>query len=118
MLPAPAWKKPRLVIERRRHRRYPIKIRVEYSLPDRHGLAVTCDICSGGVYIDTPDLLPVGKRIQLSLDWPAELDGRHALRLIITGKVLRCSQQGAAVSILRYEYRLRPKGITPFAKVG
>jgi len=81
-------------------------------------LAVTCDIGSGGVCIDTPDSLPVGKRVRLSLDWPAALDGRHALRLIIIGKILRISERGTAVSILRHEYRLRPKGITRFAKVG
>jgi hypothetical protein len=79
------------------------------------GQAATTDIGSGGVFLKTDQILPIGKQIQVMIDWPALLDQRCPLRLVITGKVLRSALSGTAVGILRYEFRIRPKSAAGFA---
>ena len=76
------------------------------------------DIGSGGVFFKAQSPLPVGEQVELLLDWPVMLDGRCPLRLVINGRILRSSARGSAVSVLRYEYRLRPKVARPLAMVG
>jgi hypothetical protein len=49
------------------------------------------------------------------IDWPALLDQRCPLRLVITGKILRSDQTGTAVGIIRYDFRIRPRSAAPFA---
>jgi hypothetical protein len=109
MSPDPDLGNCRLGVERRRHRRFPISGLVEYVLRGRHGEAAMLDVGSGGVFLKAQDPLPVGKPVKLFLEWPAMLDGRYPLRLVIEGRILRSSARGSAVSILRHEYRLHPK---------
>jgi hypothetical protein len=45
----------------------------------------------------------------LRVNWPARLDGRCPLRLVVAGKVLRTAARGTVISVARYEYRLAPK---------
>jgi hypothetical protein len=95
--------------ERRRYRRYPIQAGAEVFLFGAHLTAETIDISSGGVLLASRTLLPVGRRVQLSIDWPALLNERCGLRLMVEGKVLRSNENGSAVAILRYEYRTRSR---------
>jgi len=83
---------------------------VEYVLRDCRGSAVTSDMSSRGILIQTDRILKPGKRVQLLIDWPAVLDGAIPLRLVVSGKVLRSGRRGTAVSVLQYEFRIRPKG--------
>ena len=78
--------------ERRQRRRYPIFARSEYILAGNRVQATTLDISSGGVFLKTDQLLPVGKRIQVFINWPVLLDQRCPLRLVITGRVLRSDE--------------------------
>lgn len=96
-------------VDRRRHQRFGIVVPVEYSLRDCRGSAVTSDMSSRGIFIKTRQILPVGKRVRLLIDWPVELDGGIPLRLFVVGRVLRSSRRGTAVSVLQHEYRIRPK---------
>ncbi len=109
---------PRLTFapyERRQHQRFPITVQSQYVLAGSRAQATTLDISSGGVLFKADTILPVGKEIQVLIDWPALLDQRCPLRLAITGKVLRSDQTGTAVGIIRYEFRIRPKSAAPFA---
>ena len=111
----------RFGVERRRHCRFPISAPAKYVLQGRHGTAVMSNIGRGGVFLKAQNPLPVGQQVELFLDWPAMLDGRCPLRLVIQGQALRISERGSAVSILRYEYRLRHKAAQaahPLAMVG
>jgi hypothetical protein len=99
--------------ERRRHRRYRISTAAQVFFSDTHRHTVTIDISSGGVLLKSDGLLPIGRRVQLLLDWPAFLNDRCALRLAIEGKVLRSNPAGTAVEIVRYDYRTRSRGSTP-----
>ena len=94
--------------ERRQRRRNPIFARSEYILAGNRGQATTVNISSGGVFLKTDQLLPVGKRIQVFINWPVLLDQRRPLQLVITGRVLRSDEAGAAVRKLRYDFKIRP----------
>ena len=115
MSPAPSPRFVKAPYERRQHQRFPITAQAQYVLTGIRGQAVTSDISSGGVFIKTNRILPVGKQVQLLIDWPALLDQRCPLRLAIVGKVLRSDQSGTAIGIVRYDFRIRPKRATPFA---
>ena len=101
--------------ERRQHQRFPITAHSQYILAGNRAQATTVDISSGGAFLKTEKVLPVGKPIQVLIDWPALLDQRCPLRLVITGKVLRSDPAGTAIGIIRYEFRIRPKSAAPFA---
>jgi hypothetical protein len=95
--------------DRRRHRRYAIAANTECLLDGRRTEAVTTDISSAGILVQSADILPTGARVELRVDWPARLDGRCPLRLVIAGKVLRTAARGTVISVARYEYRLAPR---------
>jgi hypothetical protein len=59
------------------------------------------------VFLKTDQLLPVGKRIQVFINWPVLQRG--PLQLVLTGRVLRSDEAGAAVIKLRYDFRIRQK---------
>jgi len=101
--------------ERRQNKRFPITAQSQYILGGNRAKATTLDISSGGVFLKAEKSLPVGKQIQVLIDWPALLDQRCPLRLVITGRVLRSDSAGTAVGIIRYEFRIRPKSAAPFA---
>jgi hypothetical protein len=92
--------------ERRQHRRYPITAQSEYILAGNRAQATTVNI-SSGVFLKTDQLLPVGKRIQVFINWPVLLDQRGSLQLVLTGRVLRSDEAGAAAKNLRYDFKIR-----------
>lgn len=113
MSPAP---RPKFVpYERRRHQRFPITVPAQFIVAANRGQAMTADISSGGVRLQTELTLPVGRQIQVSIDWPALLDQRCPLRLVIAGRILRSGAEGTAIGIIRYDFRIRSKRATPFA---
>ena len=57
--------------ERRRHQRFPINVSSRYLLDEARGYATTVNISSGGVLLNTKEILPVGRQVQLLIDWPA-----------------------------------------------
>jgi hypothetical protein len=73
------------------------------------GVGRTVNISSGGVLIDTGNSLPRGLGIELSIAWPANLNGVAALKLHVIGKTLRTQSNLTAVRIRRYEFRTRGK---------
>ena len=111
MFPAPTVQDP-AVRSRRRQQRFPISIPVKYIVENVAGEGVTFNIGSDDLLIKTKCVLPKGRRIELSLDWPATFDGILPLRLDIEGKILWSNVRGTAVAILRYKFRLGPVKIS------
>jgi hypothetical protein len=62
---------------------------------------------SGGFLFTTEDTLPVGRRVEVSVNWPVKLDGICPLQFVATGRVIRSDAQTAAVRIEKYEFRTR-----------
>ena len=70
-------------------------------------LGKSCDICSGGVRFASSETLAPATRVELSIDWPALLNGDCPLQLKVRGHVLRNDQHGTAIEIEHYEFRTR-----------
>ena len=97
--------------ERRGTGRFPLREEVRYKM--LHGTVVTTgagktlNIGSGGVLFTTEQRLPIGRLIELSVNWPARLDGTCPLKFVATGRIIRAEEDRAAVRIERYEFRTR-----------
>lgn len=99
MSATPARARAARVLERRRTPRYPLSTAVEYAADGLRGNGLISEVSAGGVYFKTDQVLPVGKRIELRLEWPAQLDNGRRLWVAMKGKVLRSSAEGAAVQL-------------------
>jgi hypothetical protein len=98
--------------ERRGTNRFPVREDVRYRLVQSRtarisGVGTTLNIGSGGILFTTEEKLPIGRTVELSVNWPARLDGTCPLQFVATGRVVRSDAQRAAVRIERYEFKTR-----------
>ena len=98
--------------ERRGTSRFPVREDVRYRIVQSRaanvsGIGTTLNIGSGGILFTTEEKLPVGRTVELSVNWPARLDGICPLQFVATGRVVRSDGQKAAVRIERYEFKTR-----------
>jgi hypothetical protein len=95
--------------ERRSSDRFPIMRELRYKVVSKNnehaGAGVTVNISSGGVLFTTETPLIPGKRVEMAISWPAQLDHKTALKLIARGRVVRSESGCAAVQIDQYEFR-------------
>jgi len=62
---------------------------------------------SGGILFTTREKLPVGRTVEVAVNWPAKLGGTCPLKFVAVGRVVRSEDTCAAVRIQRYEFRTR-----------
>jgi hypothetical protein len=98
--------------ERRGTSRFPVREDVRYRVlqskaGSQSGSGVTLNIGSGGVLFTTEERLPIGRTVELSVNWPARLDGICPLQFVAIGRVVRSEEGRAAVRIDRYEFKTR-----------
>ena len=98
--------------ERRRHRRFPVELDVRYQvLGDRSGLnfglGKTVEMGCGGLRISAQSPIPVGKRLELFIAWPTQLDGKIGLQLVAKGRVRWCRGSQVGIDIEHHEFRTR-----------
>jgi len=74
-------------------------------LQGRRGEVVTSDISGSGLLVQSTEILPVGERIELRMDWPTPLNGRYPLQLVVDGEVLAITTRGTVIGVTQYEYR-------------
>lgn len=95
--------------ERRAAVRFSIPQQVRYRLIDRHdqatGFGQVVNISSGGLLFTTDHQLEPGEMLEVSVQWPAQLEDRCPLKLVTTGRIVRVEKGLAAASIERYEFR-------------
>jgi len=72
-----------------------------------HGSGTVCNIGSGGLLFRTADTVSDEGEIELTVHWPALLDGTSRLNLVMRGKVVRNDVMGCAVKTINYEFRTR-----------
>ena len=101
----------RLSRERRESNRFPLKEDLKYRLvhskQEISGSGTTLNIGSGGILFTTQETLPVGRTIEISVNWPARLDGVCALQFVAVGRVIRAEAGRAAVRIDKYQFKTR-----------
>ena len=91
---------------------FPIEREVRYKILSRKnsaegesGTGVTVNMSSNGVLFTTDRYLLPGRRLEVSISWPAQLNSKVALKLVARGRVVRSEEGRAAIEIHQYEFR-------------
>ena len=92
--------------------RFPLQEEVTYKVihsdtDSQSGTGKTLNIGSGGILFSTEGKLPLGRKVELSVNWPARLGGTCPLKFVATGRVVRTEADQAVVRIERYEFKTR-----------
>ena len=112
-----------VAVDRRGTSRFPVQEELKYKVlhsksAAQCGTGQTLNIGSGGILFTTQDRLPVGRQVELSVNWPARLDGTCPLKFVATGRVVRSDATRAAVKIERYEFRTRGASMSAMTQHG
>ncbi len=98
--------------DRRSADRFPIEREVRFRVLSRKsstegesGVGVTVNMSSNGVLFTTDRYLLPGRRLEVSISWPAQLNSKIALKLVARGRVVRSEEGRAAIEIHQYEFR-------------
>lgn len=98
--------------DRRETARFPVREEIKYTVFHSKtmkisGSGTTLNFGSGGILFTTQERLPVGRAVELAVNWPARLGGTCPLQFVATGRVVRAEANQAAVRIERYEFKTR-----------
>ena len=96
--------------ERRASDRFPIERDLRYKIlskrnGDESGTGRTVNMSSNGVLFSTGSVLLPGRRVEVDINWPAQLNSKVSLKLVARGRVVRYEQGMAAMEIQQYEFR-------------
>lgn len=96
--------------DRRHSDRFTIQREVRYRVLNKRGgeeagEGKTLNISSSGVLFTTEQMLLPGRRLELSISWPAQLNDKCALKLVARGRVIRFEEHRAAIEIQQYEFK-------------
>jgi hypothetical protein len=96
--------------DRRHDRRYGINLDLRWKLIRRRrvlesGVGRTVDLSSGGILFDPGRQLPVGLNVELAISWPVLLRNVAPMQLIVSGRIVRVSQNLTAVAMTQHEFR-------------
>jgi hypothetical protein len=99
-----------MVDERRAANRFPIERQIHFKAIGKRkiaecGLGQTINISSTGVLFTTDQFLSPGRRLEVAISWPAQLDASVGLQLVAQGRIVRSDQGTAALEIQHYEFR-------------
>jgi hypothetical protein len=103
--------------DRRQSDRFPIEREVKYRIlnkrgGDEAGDGKTLNISSAGILFTTEGMLLPGRRLEVAINWPAQLNNKCALRLVARGRIVRCEDNLAAMEIQQYEFRTLASAVT------
>ena len=96
--------------ERRRSDRFAIERELRYRALNKRGgeeagEGKTLNMSSSGVLFTAAQILRPGRRVELAISWPAQLNNKCALRLVARGRIVRFENGVAAMEIQQYEFR-------------
>jgi len=100
--------------DRRGADRFPIERDVRYKViskktADEVGIGRTINMSSNGILFTSEHILLPGRRLELSVSWPAQLNNQTPLKLVARGRVIRFEGGQAAIEIQQYEFRIAAK---------
>ncbi len=98
--------------DRRVTARFPLNEEVAYKVLNARGARIcgsgrTLNIGSGGILFTTGERLPVGRTLEMAVNWPALLGGSCPLKFVAVGRIVRSDETQAVMRIERYEFRTR-----------
>ena len=99
-----------MATDRRHSNRFQIEQDVRYLVLNKRsdqeaGAGKTVNISSSGVLFTSEHTLRPGRRIEVRINWPAQLNNKCRLKLVVIGSVVRIEPGRAAVKIEQYEFR-------------
>jgi hypothetical protein len=108
--------------DRRSSDRFPIEREVRYRMMTKRGgeetgVGRTVNISSSGVLFTSEQPLLPGRRLELSVSWPAQLDNKCPLKLVARGKVVRSEAGKVAIEIQQYEFRTAGSAAHPLRQM-
>jgi hypothetical protein len=111
--------------DRRHSDRFPIEREVRYRVLSKRsgeetGDGKTVNISSSGVLFSAEHVLLPGRRLEVAISWPAQLNNKCALKLVARGRIVRFEDGVAAMEIQQYEFRTQssqPTGATPGPRI-
>ena len=97
-------------VDRRGTNRFAVERAIRFKVlgkrnHDEPGRGQTINMSSAGVFFTTDSELAPGKRLELSISWPAQLNDTCPLKLVAKGRVVRTEPGRAAIEIQTYEFR-------------
>jgi len=100
----------KLQSDRRHSDRFPIEREVKFRVLNKRGgeeagEGKTLNISSSGVLFTSEQMLLPGRRLELAINWPVQLNNKVALKLVARGRVVRFEEGRAAIEIQQYEFR-------------
>lgn len=100
--------------DRRSADRFPIEREVRYKVlskksADEAGIGRTVNMSSNGILFTSEHMLLPGRRLELAISWPAQLNNQTPLKLVARGRVIRFDGGQAAIEIQQYEFRTSGK---------
>jgi len=109
--------------DRRRSDRFAIEREIRYRALNKRGgeeagEGKTVNMSSSGVLFTSVQILRPGRRVELAINWPAQLNGKCALKLVARGRIVRFDNGLAAMEIQQYEFRTQSAPNAQAAKVG
>jgi len=95
---------------RRANRRYDIPLELRWKLIRRGkvlevGTGTTIDLSSSGIMFRAEKSLPAGEKIELSIVWPAHLEGFPPIQLAVSGILVRSAGNRNAIRMITHEFR-------------
>ena len=96
--------------DRRRSDRFAIEREIRYRALNKRGgeetgEGKTVNMSSSGVLFTAEQILRPGRRVELAISWPAQLNNKCALKLVARGRIVRFDNGLAAMEIQQYEFR-------------
>jgi hypothetical protein len=106
--------------DRRRSDRFAIEREIRYRALNKRGgeeagEGKTVNMSSSGVLFTSGQILRPGRRIELAISWPAQLNNKCALKLVARGRIVRFDNGLAAMEIQQYEFRTQSAPGVPTA---
>lgn len=106
--------------DRRASDRFPMERDVRYKILNRKtgdevGAGKTVNMSSNGVLFTTDGFLIPGRRVEVAISWPAQLNSKVALKLVARGRIVRSEEGMAALEIQQYEFRTQGTQTAPLA---
>jgi hypothetical protein len=96
--------------ERRASERFPIARDLRYRVLNKRGNeeggeGKTVNMSSSGLLFHAGQMLLPGRRLEVAVSWPAQLNSKCALKFVARGRVVRFSDGEVALEIQQHEFR-------------
>jgi hypothetical protein len=100
--------------DRRSAERFPIARDVRYRIMSKRGTEEagdgrTINMSSAGLLFTTGHTLLPGRRLEVAVSWPVQLNNKCALKLVARGRVVRFEEGRVALEIQQHEFRTQAK---------